>query len=136
MTRILSVLSHPQISGEQKLNVLENAFKGKISDEILGLFAISLRKNREALIVDMLKIFIRKAGNYKGIETAFVTSAKPLSENQIENIKQKLSKNLNKQILFRLMLTIPLLVGFVLGSLVILLTVLLKNISQTLKNNS
>lgn len=94
----LTVLNHPQISGEKKFSILESAFKGKISDEIMGLFSVAFRKNRESQIVDMLKIFVKKADDYKGIETAFVTSAKPLSENQIESIKEKLSKNLNKRI--------------------------------------
>jgi len=94
----LNVLNHPQVSGEDKLGILEKTFKGKISDEILGLFAVALKKNREAQIVNMLKLFIKKADEHKGIETAFVTSARPLNDKQVESIKQKLSKNLNKQI--------------------------------------
>ncbi len=94
----LTVIDHPQVSGEKKLSILENAFKGKVSDEILGLFSVVLRKNREAQLIDILEIFLKKVEEYKGIETAFVTSAKPLSEKHIETIKEKLSKNLNKQI--------------------------------------
>ncbi len=94
----LLVFNHPQITGEEKMSILEKAFKGKISDDIMGLFSVALRKNRETQIIDMLKIFVKKAEDYKGIETAFVTSAKPLSEAQIESIKDKLSQNLNKQI--------------------------------------
>ena len=94
----LKVLNHPQVSGDEKFSILENAFKGKISDEIIGLFSVALRKNRETQIIDMLNIFSKKVKEYKGIETAFVTSAKPLSDAQIESIKEKLSKNLNKQI--------------------------------------
>ena len=94
----LTVLDHPQISGGKKLSILEKAFKGKISDEILGLFSVIFRKNREAQLIDALEIFVRKVKEHKGIETAFVTSAKPLSEEQAESIKEKLSKNLNKQI--------------------------------------
>ncbi len=94
----LLVLNHPQISGGEKMSILENAFKGKVSDEIMGLFSVALNKNRETQIIDMLEIFVKKAEEYKGVETAVVTSAKPLSEGQIESIKEKLSKNLNKQI--------------------------------------
>ena len=94
----LTVLGHPQISGDKKLSILEKAFKGKISDEILVLFSVIFRKNREAQLIDALEIFVRKVKEHKGIETAFVTSAKPLSEEQAESIKEKLSKNLNKQI--------------------------------------
>ncbi len=96
--KFLLVLNHPQISGEEKMDILEKAFKGRISNEIMGLFSVALRKNREAQIVDMLQIFVKKAEKYKGIETAFVISATPLSDKQIESIKEKLSKNLNKRI--------------------------------------
>jgi len=94
----LLVFNHPQVSGEEKMNILETAFKGKISDEIMGLFSVALRKNRETQIIDMLKIFVKKAEEYKGVETAYVTSAKPLSDEQIQSIKEKLSINLNKRI--------------------------------------
>ncbi len=94
----IAVLNHPQITGKEKNDILENAFKGKISDEIMGLFSVVMRKNREAEISDILNAFVRKTEEYKGIETAFVTSAAPLSEQQISSIKDKLSQNLNKQI--------------------------------------
>lgn len=94
----LLVLNHPQVASDEKFEILEKAFKGKISDEIIGLFSVSLRKNRETQIVEMLEIFIKKVEEYKGLETAIVTSAKPLSDEQIQRIKDKLSKNLNKQI--------------------------------------
>lgn len=94
----IAVLNHPQITGKEKNDILESAFKGKISDEIMGLFSVVMRKNREAEISDILNAFIKKAEDHKGIETAFVTSAAPLSEQQISSIKDKLSQNLNKQI--------------------------------------
>ncbi len=94
----LLVLNHPQVSGDEKFDVLEKAFKGKISDEIIGLFSVALRKNRETEIVNMLELFVKKAEDHKGIETAYVTSAIPLTDAQLTSIKEKLSQNLNKQI--------------------------------------
>lgn len=93
-----AVLNHPQISGDEKMKVLESAFKGKISDEIIGLFSVVFKKNREAELIDILQKFIEKVEEHKGIVTAKVSSAKPLSEKQITDIKEKLSQNLNKQV--------------------------------------
>ena len=93
-----SVLKHPQISGDEKLEILTNAFKDKISDDILGLFSVALRKNREAELLDIMQTFIEKVKEYKGIVTAKIVSAKPLKGAQIQKIKEKLSQTLDKQV--------------------------------------
>lgn len=93
-----SVLTHPQVSGEEKTAMLENVFKGKVSEDILGLFHLVIRKNRESELVEILKVFTDKVRDYKRITTAYVTSAKPLSESRLNEIKEKLSQNLNKQV--------------------------------------
>lgn len=92
------VLKHPQISGEEKLDVLINTFKGSVADDMFGLFAVAFRKNREAQISDILSAFIEKVKAYKGIVTAKVVSAKPLTDEQLSQIKLKLTNSLNKQV--------------------------------------
>lgn len=94
----LTVLKHPQISGEEKLSVLTVAFRGKISDDILGLFSVAFRKNREAELLEMLSAFIEKVRAHKGIVTAKIVSAKPLTAQQLHRIKDKLVQTLNKQV--------------------------------------
>lgn len=93
-----NVLNHPQITGDEKMKMFENIFKGKISEDILGLFHLVLRKNREAELIEILSVFIDKVREYKRITTAYVSSAKPLSKTQLNDIKAKLSQNLNKQV--------------------------------------
>ena len=94
----IGVISHPQISGEEKLKIFENAFKGKISDDILGLISVAVKKNRETDIILMLSVFLDKVREYKGITTAYVYSASPMSKEQLDTVKEKLTKNLNKQV--------------------------------------
>lgn len=94
----LSVLKHPRISGEEKMNVLTSAFAGKIENDILGLFAVAVKKNREAQILDITQAFIDRIKEHKGIATASVVSAKPLSEEQLSRIKQRLESGLQKQV--------------------------------------
>lgn len=95
----LSVLNHPRISGGEKFNLFQNIYKDNISEEILGLISIVVKKNRETEILEILEVFLELVREYKGITTAYIYSAKALSEQQINNIKQSLSKNLNKEII-------------------------------------
>jgi F-type H+-transporting ATPase subunit delta len=92
------VINHPQIGSDKKLEILENVFKDKVDNDMMGLFALVLRKNRETELKNILESFIGKVMEYKGIVKAYVCSAVPLSEIQLESIKKKLSENLNKQI--------------------------------------
>ncbi len=95
----LTVLNHPRISGEEKFNLFKEIYKDNISEEILGLIAIIVKKNREEEILEILETFLELVREYKGITTAYIYSAMPLSEKQISDIKQNLAKNLNKEII-------------------------------------
>lgn len=100
-SKFIGVLNHPQVGSDEKMSMLENIFKGNVSDEILGLFSVILRKNREAEITEILSLFLDKVKDYKGIVTAYVYSAAPLKDEQIDSIKQKLSQKLNKQVIIQ-----------------------------------
>ena len=60
---IMKILTHPDINGEDKMNVLTQAFKDSVDDDIMGLFSVIMRKNRENQIIGitnfimMLKIW-------------------------------------------------------------------------------
>ena len=76
---IMKILTHPDINGEDKMNVLTQAFKDSVDDDIMGLFSVIMRKNRENQITGILEIFLEKVKSYKGISDAVVESAVPLS---------------------------------------------------------
>lgn len=95
---ILKILTHPDINGEDKMNVLVQAFKDIADDDIMGLFSIIIRKNREKQIVDILKIFLEKVKSYNGISDAIVESAIQLSPEKLKVIEDKLTNKLNKQV--------------------------------------
>lgn len=95
---ILKILTHPDINGEDKMNILVQAFKDITDDDIMGLFSIIIRKNREKQIVDILKIFLEKVKKYNGISDAVVESAIPLSSEKLKIIEIKLTNKLNKQV--------------------------------------
>lgn len=95
----LGVLNHPRVSSAEKFSLFESIFKNNVSEEILGLISIVVKKNRETEIIEILETFLNLVKEYKGITTAFVYSATKLSESQIEAIKEKLCKKLNKEVI-------------------------------------
>ncbi|MCM1386554.1 MAG: F0F1 ATP synthase subunit delta [Bacillus sp. (in: Bacteria)] len=84
------LMTHPKINKEEKLQVVTNVFKGRISDELLGFITIIISKDRYQEIDEILEYFLAEVKKYKGIGVATVTTAVPLREEQCKQIEQKL----------------------------------------------
>ena len=84
------LLSHPKISKEEKISVVENVFKGRFSDDIVGFLVIIVEKDRGSEIESILEHFQAKVREYKKIGVALVTSAVELSAGQKAKVEQKL----------------------------------------------
>lgn len=84
------LMTHPQIVKEEKLEMLETIFAGKISGEILGLMRQTVEKGRFGEMEAILEYFIDAVKEYKKIGTAYVTSAFDLSDAQKAAIEKKL----------------------------------------------
>ena len=87
---LIKLLSHPKISKEEKIGVIESIFKGRMSDDIVGFLVIIVEKDRGSEIEDILKLFQAKVREYKKIGVALVTSAIELSTEQKQKVEQKL----------------------------------------------
>lgn len=87
---LIKLLSHPKISKEEKITVIESIFKGRMSDDIVGFLVIIVEKDRGSEIEDILKLFQAKVREYKKIGVALVTSAIELSTEQKQKVEQKL----------------------------------------------
>ena len=81
-------LSHPKIDKEEKIKVAENIFERFISREMLGLLVMVIIKDRD--IEDILKYFIDKVKEYKGIGVAYVTTPTALSDAMKSKVLKKL----------------------------------------------
>ena len=94
-----SLIKDPTNKKEDQLNALE-----KISDQyklnkLLTKFLGFLISKRRFFYVDkILKSFIETCSNKRGELKAELTSAKDLSENEINNIKEELTKNFSSKI--------------------------------------
>lgn len=95
---LLKIITHPQVLPEEKITLLSNIFEGNLSDEMLGLFAIVVKKNREDDLNGILLHFLELVNKHNGHTVADVVSAVELSEVQVETIVKQLNKKLNKQV--------------------------------------
>ena len=84
------LMKHPQILKEQKLEVLENVFKGRISDELMGFLSLIVTKDRYDDIDSILEYYINGIKALKGVGVASVKSAAELSDTLKKEIEKKL----------------------------------------------
>lgn len=84
------LMTHPKINKDEKIQVVTNVFKGRISDELLGFLTIIISKDRYQEIDGILEYFLTEVKKYKGIGVATVTTAVPLREEQCKKIEQRL----------------------------------------------
>lgn len=84
------LLNHPKIEKEEKEKFIENVFGQFVSKDMTGLLRIMVSKDRQRDIVDALKYFEARVKEYKKIGTAYVTTAKPLTESQKKKVIDKL----------------------------------------------
>ncbi len=85
-----SLMNHPKILKEEKVEVAKNVFAGRISEELLGFLTIIITKDRYREIDGILNYFVAKVKEYKGIGIATVTTAVPLKSDQHKAIEKKL----------------------------------------------
>ena len=85
-----TILSHPEMDKNSKITFMENIFKGKCSDNMMGFLVLTVEKGRHADFIQILDYFIKKAKEEEGIGTASVTSAVELTEKGREVIEARL----------------------------------------------
>lgn len=84
------LMNHPKIIKEEKIEVAKTVFEGRISGELLGFLTIIISKDRYREIDEILKYFVAKVKEYKGIGIATVTTAVPLKDDQCKEVEKKL----------------------------------------------
>jgi F-type H+-transporting ATPase subunit delta len=89
-TELNQMMNHPKIVKEDKIAALENIFKGRIRDELLGLLRMLVEKDHYNEATAVLDYFIEQAKEYKHIGTAHVTTVMELGEIQKADLVKKL----------------------------------------------
>ena len=87
---MVNVLKSPKVEKKEKEQLIENIFKKFVSEDITGLLVIMVSKDRQTKIVSTLEFFIKRIYEYKKIGVAYVTTARPLTDNQKLSIVSRL----------------------------------------------
>lgn len=89
-TELSKLMNHPKIIKEKKVQIIEDIFKGHVSDDMTGFLRVLVLKGRYAENQAVFAYFIARMKEHKGIGIAYVTSAAALTEGQKKQIEAKL----------------------------------------------
>ena len=84
------MMCHPKIDKDEKTRVVENIFKGRVSDEIVGLMVMVIEKDHFKDMEDIFEYYISRVKEYKNIGVAYVKTPSELSDTQKKNVEKKL----------------------------------------------
>lgn len=84
------LMNHPKIVKEEKITLIEDIFKGRVSDELVGLMRMIVEKGHYNEMDSVFAYFTDQVKEYRNIGTAYVTSAASLSEAQKTAVEKKL----------------------------------------------
>lgn len=84
------LLNHPKIETNEKQKVIENCFNPFVSRNMTGFLVLMVSKTRQDSIEDALNYFIHRVKEYKGIGTAYVTTAAALRDEQKNRLVTRL----------------------------------------------
>ena len=84
------LLDNPKIIREEKESIIENVFRGRISNEIVELMKLMIAKGRYSQIESVFDYVIGLVKEEKKIGIAYVISALPLTGTQKANIIKRL----------------------------------------------
>ena len=83
-------MNHPKIQKEDKLAVVQNVFRDKISREMLGFLVTIVEKDRYTEIEAILEDFVASVKEYNNIGTAYVTTAIAINDQEKQDIESRL----------------------------------------------
>lgn len=82
-------LYHPKITKDEKMKVMKSIFQERVSQDMTGFLMIIVKKGRFQELHSIFEYILEQMKKIQGIGSLKVTSAFSLSEEQKEQIKQK-----------------------------------------------
>ncbi len=101
MPQYKALLASPAIGKQERLDALDQVFRGKIPDILLGILRMMVARGHVSALSGMVRDYEELAREYRGESVAVVTSAVPLTEAQTVALRQKLEKKLSRNITIR-----------------------------------
>ena len=84
------LMKHPGIPKQDKLQVVRDVFKGRVSDELAGLLEVVVSKERYSELPAVFAYFTAKIKEWQKIGKAYVTTAVELDEGQKKAVEARL----------------------------------------------
>ena len=84
------ILGNPRVMREDKEQMIETIFRGRVSNEIVELMKLMIEKGRYSKIDSVFEYFIGLVKEEKKIGIAYIATAVELSEAQKEAVMQRL----------------------------------------------
>lgn len=92
------VLHHPNIATSAKLEILKQAFQGKVSEAVFNVLQLLVERRRESLLVSLYDTYVTIANEALGQANAIVYTAFPLSDADGKAIADQFGKLTGKKI--------------------------------------
>lgn len=89
-------LTHPQIGGEVKKNMVSNIFADSISWVAKNFLQVLIDGGRENTVEEILQGYSKLANEARGVAALTAISAKPLTEEEKQQLEQLYKQRLNK----------------------------------------
>ena len=94
----MAVLNNHKVTMEDKISLIENVFADRVSNPIIGLMVLLVKKGRQSDLLGVLEAFLERVKAESGIVKAVITSAVPLKEAQLTALKEKLEASTESKI--------------------------------------
>ena len=109
------MLKSPIINADKKLNVLDALFASQYSEMTIKFMRICVNKSRESLLPEIATEFLEQYKRMQSVTTIKVTSATPLSAENLEAIRIKMqdSSATNKNVELETVIDPALIGGFI-----------------------
>jgi len=107
------LIDSPVISNQNKVEVVTQVFKDRISEMLLKFLLLLIQKNRENLLPEIHMYFKEYLDEYRGIVRGTVYAAVPLSETQMQELKKFLDRKTGKNVILVQKIDENLIGGFV-----------------------
>ncbi|WP_352419714.1 F0F1 ATP synthase subunit delta [Proteiniborus sp.] len=97
--KLKTIFEHPKLSKDEKKDIINSIFKGRVSQEILNLCYIVIDKGRETNLSDICEEYTKLSNIKQGIVEATAITAVPMQNKEMKKLEKQLSMKLDKKVL-------------------------------------
>lgn len=95
---ILKFFNHYSITKEEKIKVINQAFKNEVSLYVLNFLKLLVDKNRTSYLLKIIDAYHHLTNKHLGIKEGTIYSTYMLEENDIKRIEEAMSQKLNAKV--------------------------------------